>query len=146
MAVSVVGVELRLGRPAGACSAPAVSELPALARRLGWLLALATRAVAGRAHLDSPWSVFNVSAIARAAAGSGAGAAPRRRCDHRQRVAAKAGEWAGAAADCRAARCSAHHAAVVAATLPSTVADVAGRVYRTGSGSGRNRGLGQRHW
>src|SRR5258708_15368149 len=122
MAVSVVGVELRLGRPAGACSAPAVSEVPALARRLGWLLALATRAVTGRAHLDSPWSVFNVSAIARPAARPGArstaGYGGRDRCWG----GPQADQRAGAAVDCRAARCAAHHPAAVAAHPPNPVA------------------------
>src|SRR5260221_11575189 len=98
MAVSVVGVELRDGRPAGGCSAPALSKLPALAHRLGGLLALVARAIAGRTDLDSPWPGVGVSAIPSAAPGSGAGGAARRPCHPQQRGAANAGGAAGSAA------------------------------------------------
>jgi hypothetical protein len=54
MAVSVVGVELCDRRPARGSPATAVSELPALARRLGWLLAVVACATADRTDLDSP--------------------------------------------------------------------------------------------
>src|SRR5438067_6421660 len=77
MAVFIVGVELRDGRPAGGRSATALSGLFAVAHRLGWLLALVARALVGRADLDSAGSVFGVSAIARAAARPGARPAPR---------------------------------------------------------------------
>ncbi len=77
MAVFIVAVELRVSRPAGSRAATAVSSLSAVARWLGWLLALAARAVAARTDLDSAGAVFGLSAIARAAAGSGARPAAR---------------------------------------------------------------------
>src|SRR6266852_5849556 len=114
MAVSIVGVELCDGRPAGGRSAPAVSKLPALAHRLGWLLALVAGAVAGRADLDTPWSVFGVSALARATARPGARPAPGCGGGDRCECGPQADEWwAGAAADRRATRCAAHHGSVV---------------------------------
>ena len=90
MAVPVVAVELRVGRPAGGRAATAVSNVSAVARWLGRLLALAARAVAGRTHLDSAGSMFDLSAVARVAAGPGAGSAARRG----RRDRARAGEQA----------------------------------------------------
>src|SRR5258708_7687378 len=72
MAVPVVAVELCDRRPTSGRSAAAVSKLPAVAHRLGWVLALAACAAAGRTDLDSPGSMFGVSALARAPAGPGA--------------------------------------------------------------------------
>src|SRR6266536_2348805 len=99
MAVSIVAVELCDGRPAGGCAAPAVSELPAVAHWLGWLLAVVARAVADRTDLDSAWSVFGVSAIARAAAGPGACSTPGCGGGDRRELGPQADAWAGAAAD-----------------------------------------------
>ncbi len=140
MAVSVVAVELRVGRPAGGRAATAVSNLSAVAGWLGWLLALAARAVAGRADLDSAWSVFGVSAIARAAARPGARPTPGCGGGDRRELGPQVDASAGAAADRRAARCAAHHGSVVVATLPSTEGCVARPVHRAGGGSGRNPG------
>src|SRR5579859_2209647 len=144
MAVPVVAIELCVGRPAGGRAATALSNLSAVARWLGWLLAVAAGAVAGRTDLDSAGSVFDLSAVARAAAGPGAGQATRRRRRDRARAGYQSDEQAGAEADLRATRCAAHHTALVVGTFSRTVADVAGPVLRAGRGAGRHRGQRQR--
>ncbi len=144
MAVSIVAVELCDGRPAGGCSAPAVSELPAVAHWLGWLLAVVAGAVAGRADLDSAWSVFGVSAIARAAARPGARPTPRRGGGDRRELGPQAVAGAWGAPDRRATRCAAHHGSVVVSPLPSKIAHVARPVHCAGGGAGWNAGRGQR--
>ena len=94
MAVSVDAVELRVGRPAGGRAATAVStNLSAMARWLGWLLAVVARAVAGRTDLDSAWSVFAVSAIARAVAGPSACPTPGCGGGDRHERGPQADEW-----------------------------------------------------
>src|SRR5438105_15335425 len=137
MAVPVVAVEVCIGRPAGGRAATAMSKLSAVAGWLGWLLAVAARAIAGRTDLDSAGSMFDLSAVARAVAGPGTRQAARRRRRDRARGSNQADEQAGAEADRRAARCAAHHGALVVGTLQGPVADIAGPVHRAGRGSGR---------
>src|SRR2546422_11130548 len=98
MAVSIVTVELCAGRPACGCSTSAVSKLRALARQLGWLLALVARAAIGGTDLDSAGAVVGVSPIARAAARPGGPPPPGCGGGGRRGRCPQTAEWGGGAA------------------------------------------------
>ena len=130
MAVSVLAVELCDGRPAGGRSTPALSELPALAHWLGWLLALVTRAAIGGTDLDSAGTVFGVSPIARAAARPGARPTPGCGGGDRRERGPQADEWDLA----ESAQYLRHHLALVGRTDPLVADDAIARLHKASLG------------